>query len=127
MFSGISALTSMYARPVKHEKMNRSRVSLKTFQMKRLFHDGFDFILCEVATVNIVHVEMDSKIRVIVEHAHLDAVEDDGTHSLHRLHSSVVALIYDCRKIDVVILNNGRVEARGASYPCSGTLPVAFP
>ena len=78
--------------------------------MKRLFHDGFDFILCEVATVNIVHVEMDSKIRVIVEHSHLNSVEDDGTQSLHRLHSSVVALAFGCRQIDVVILNNSRIE-----------------
>ena len=78
--------------------------------MKRLFHDGFNLLFCEVAAVNIVHVEPDAKIRVIMEHAHLDAVKDDGTHSLHRLHGSVVALAFGCRQIDVVILNNGRIE-----------------
>lgn len=57
-----------------------------------------------------VHVELDAKIRVVVKHAHLNAVKDDGAQGLHRLHGSVVALVYDCRRIDVVILNDGRVE-----------------
>ena len=60
----------------EHEKVTDGAQAVSDLEV--FLNDGLKLLLREVASVNILHVELDTKIRVRVENSELYAVEDDG-------------------------------------------------